>query len=207
LFPQKKIISIFEKKNMNFKSFSLAFSSVALLLVFSSCNVEPIDPVLADQLAQNNSSNNNGGGSNGGNTSIAGTYLLTAFNTSVPTDLNGDGTASINQMSETTCFNNSTFILNSNNTFTATGGGIDIDLSVTPNVLTCFTDPSTNGTWTLNGNQLTTSYMEGGVSYTDIFTVVGNTLIITEQNGEVVGMANGNPVFLTSDITAIYSKQ
>jgi hypothetical protein len=187
LFPQKKIISIFEKKNMNFKSFSLAFSSVALLLVFSSCNVEPIDPVLADQLAQNNSSNNNGGGSNGGNTSIAGTYLLTAFNTSVPTDLNGDGTASINQMSETTCFNNSTFILNSNNTFTATGGGIDIDLSV--------------------GNQLTTSYMEGGVSYTDIFTVVGNTLIITEQNGEVVGMANGNPVFLTSDITAIYSKQ
>ncbi len=192
---------------MNFKSFSLAFSSVALLLVFSSCNVEPIDPVLADQLAQNNSSNNNGGGSNGGNTSIAGTYLLTAFNTSVPTDLNGDGTASINQMSETTCFNNSTFILNSNNTFTATGGGIDIDLSVTPNVLTCFTDPSTNGTWTLNGNQLTTSYMEGGVSYTDIFTVVGNTLIITEQNGEVVGMANGNPVFLTSDITAIYSKQ
>lgn len=192
---------------MNFKSFSLAFSSVALLLVFSSCNVEPIDPVLADQLAQNNSSNNNGGGSNGGNTSIAGTYLLTAFNTSVPTDLNGDGTASINQMSETTCFNNSTFILNSNNTFIATGGGIDIDLSVTPNVLTCFTDPSTNGTWTLNGNQLTTSYMEGGVSYTDIFTVVGNTLIITEQNGEVVGMANGNPVFLTSDITAIYSKQ
>lgn len=192
---------------MNFKSFSLAFSSVALLLVFSSCNVEPIDPVLADQLAQNNSSNNNGGGSNGGNTSIAGTYLLTAFNTSVPTDLNGDGTASINQMSETSCFNNSTFILNSNNTFTAAGGGIDIDLSVTPNVLTCFTDPSTNGTWTLNGNQLTTSYMEGGVSYTDIFTVVGNTLIITEQNGEVVGMANGNPVFLTSDITAIYSKQ
>jgi hypothetical protein len=195
---------------MNFKSFSLAISSVGFLFLFNSCNVEPIDPVLADQLAQNNSSNNNnnnGGGSNGGNTSVAGTYLLTAFNTSVPTDLNGDGTSSINQMSETTCFNNSTFILNSNNTFTATGGGIDIDLSVTPNVLTCFTDPSTNGTWTLNGNQLTTNYMEGGVSYTDVFTVVGNTLIITEQNGEVVGMANGNPVFLTSDITAIYSKQ
>ena len=195
---------------MNFKSFSLAISSVGFLFLFNSCNVEPIDPVLADQLAQNNSSNNNnnnGGGSNGGNTSVAGTYLLTAFNTSVPTDLNGDGTSSINQISETTFFNNSTFILNSNNTFSATGGGIDIDLSVTPNVLTCFTDPSTNGTWTLNGNQLTTNYMEGGVSYTDVFTVVGNTLIITEQNGEVVGMANGNPVFLTSDITAIYSKQ
>ena len=195
---------------MNFKSFSLAISSVGFLFLFNSCNVEPIDPVLADQLAQNNSSNNNnnnGGGSNGGNTSVAGTYLLTAFNTSVPTDLNGDGTSSINQMSETTCFNNSTFILNSNNTFSATAGGIDIDLSVTPNVLTCFTDPSTNGTWTLNGNQLTTNYMEGGVSYNDVFTVVGNTLIITKQNGEVVGMANGNPVFLTSDITAIYSKQ
>lgn len=196
---------------MNFKSFSLAFSTVALLFVLNSCNVEPIDPVLAEQLSNDNSSNNNnnngGGGSNSGNSGIAGTYLLTAFNTSVPTDLNGDGTASINQMSETTCFNNSLFILNSNNTFTATGGGIDIDLSVTPNVLTCFTDPATNGTWSLNGNQLTTNYMEGGISYTDVFTVVGNTLILTEQNGQVVGMANGSPVFLTSDITAIYSKQ
>ncbi len=35
---------------MNFKSFSLAISSVGFLFLFNSCNVEPIDPVLAEQI-------------------------------------------------------------------------------------------------------------------------------------------------------------
>lgn len=191
---------------MLIKRFSLAALLIVSVLIFSSCSDEPVDSVLEAQLAEYNSSNqvSTGGGST---SSVVGTYLLTAFNTSIPTDLNGDGTASTNQMSETSCFNNSLFVLNSNNTFTATGGGIDIDLSVTPNVLTCFNDPPTNGTWSLSGNQLTASYVEAGITYSDVFTVVGNTLIITESNGEVIGMSGGNPVFLTADITAIYSKQ
>ena len=50
---------------------------------------------------------------------VVGTYRLTAFNTTPPTDLNGDGTSSTNQMNEVTCFNNSLIILNSNGTYTA----------------------------------------------------------------------------------------
>lgn len=141
------------------------------------------------------------------NPTIAGTYLLTAFNTSVPTDLNGDGTSSINQMTETTCFNNSLFTLNANGTFTANAKGIDIDLTVTPNVITCSTDTDISGTWILTGNILKTTYIESGITNVDEFTVIGNTLSITANNGEVVGTANGNPVFLTADITVIFTKQ
>ena len=105
---------------MLIKRFSLAALLIVSVLIFSSCSDEPVDSVLAAQLAEYNSSNqvSTGGGST---SSVVGTYLLTAFNTSIPTDLNGDGTASTNQMSETSCFNNSLFVLNSNNTFTATG--------------------------------------------------------------------------------------
>ena len=141
------------------------------------------------------------------NTSVVGTYKLTAFNTSVPTDLSGDGTASTNQMAETTCFNNSLFILNANGTFTANSKGIDIDLTSTPNTLTCSVDPDVTGTWVLNGNILKTTYVDSGVTIIDEFTVIGNTLVITANDGEVVGTANGNPVFLTADITVIYTKQ
>ena len=52
---------------------------------------------------------------------------MTAFNSSIPTDLNGDGSASTNQMNETNCFNGSFITLNSNNTFVADSKGIDIN--------------------------------------------------------------------------------
>lgn len=176
------------------------------MFLLVSCDNEVVDPVLAAQVAANNPANGGGGGGVIPN-SIAGTYILTAFNTSVPTDLNGDGTNSTNQMNETTCFNNSLFILNSNNTFTANSKGIDIDITSTPNTLTCFTDPDTTGTWSLSGNILTTTYVESGVTYNDQFTVVGNTLVFNEPSGQIVGMASGNPVYLTSSIALVYSKQ
>jgi hypothetical protein len=197
---------------MNKQNSASIFLFIFSFFIFVSCDNEPLDPILAAQIntpgTGGTGGGNTGGGAGGGSTSsVVGSYILTAFNTSVPTDLNGDGTPSTNQMSETSCFNNSLFIINSNNTFSATGGGIDIDLTTTPNVITCFTDPVTTGTWSLSGNQLTTNYIEAGIPYTDVFTVVGNTLILTYQDGEVVGTAGGNPVFLTADITAIYSKQ
>jgi hypothetical protein len=198
-------------KNLNLKVIVLIITSIVF---FTSCENEPLDPVLTAQINANNGSTGGSGGGTGGGTgggvtptTIVGTYILTAFNTSVPTDLNGDGTTSTNQMAETTCLNNSLFVLNSDNTFTSNSKGIDIDLTTTPNVLTCFTDPDTTGTWTLVGNILKTTYVEGGVTYNDEFTVVGNTLVYTVNNGEVVGTASGIPVYLTSDITIIYSKQ
>lgn len=141
------------------------------------------------------------------NGAVAGSYLLTAFNTSVPTDLNGNGTASTNQMSETACFNNSFITLNTNNTFTADSKGIEIDLSVTPNISTCFTDPDYTGTWALNSNILTLTFLDGTTTVNENYTVVGNTLVNTVNNGQIVGSSGGNPIYVTSNITIIYSKQ
>lgn len=137
---------------------------------------------------------------------IAGSYLLTAFNTSVPTDLNGDGVSSSNQLNETTCFNNSILILNANNTFTSDAKGLDIDITGTTSVLTCFEDPDFTGTWSLAGNQLSLTYMDSGQTQTDVFILTGNNLSLTVQNGEIVGTSSGSPVFLTSNITIIYTK-
>lgn len=140
-------------------------------------------------------------------TGIVGTYLMTAFNVSVPQDLNGDGTASTNQMNETTCFNNNTLVLNANNTFTATSKGLEIDGIGSTAVLTCFTDPSFSGTWSQSGSNVTFTYMDGGQSYSDTYVLNGTTLTYTLTDGEVVGTAGGNPVYLTANIAVVYTKQ
>lgn len=139
---------------------------------------------------------------------IVGTYLMTAFNISEPQDLNGDGTTSINQMNETSCFNNNTLIINSDNTFSSTSKGLDINIDGPVAILECYTDPTITGTWSQNGNNVTFTYVDGGQTYTDIFVLTGNTLTMTIPDGEVVGSASGGePVYLTADISVIYTKQ
>ena len=132
---------------------------------------------------------------------------MTAFNSSVPTDLNGDGTASTNQMNETNCFAGNYIILNANNTFTANAKGVEISVTGSASVLACYEDPLMNGTWSLSGNQLTLTYTDSGIVYDDVFTVVGNTLKISTQQGEVVGTTStGEPVYLTANLELVYTK-
>ena len=141
-------------------------------------------------------------------TGLTGTYLMTAFNISVPQDLNGDGISSVNQMNETTCFNNNTLVINANNTFTATANGLDIDIVGTVETITCFSDPSFSGTWSQSGNNITFTYMDAGQSYSDTYVLNGNTLTLTIQDGDVVGTTStGDPVYVTADIAVVYTKQ
>lgn len=188
----KKILSIF---------------AIFTFLTFMSCENEAVDPTLVPSPAPNTNGgngNNNGGGNT---TTVVGSYKLTAFNSSVPTDLNNDGTSSTNQISETNCFDNMFLIINSNNTFNADAKGIDIDF--TNNITECYTDPDYNGTWVLNSNVLTLTYVDGGITYNDNFIVAGagNSLSYSVSDGEVVGMESGQPVYLTSNIQFIYTKQ
>lgn len=169
--------------------------------MFVSCEDEPVDATLVN----NTNTNNTGGGGNTGGTNVIGTYKLTAYNSSVPTDLNNDGTNSTNQLNETTCFNNMFLVLNSNHTFNADSKGIDIDLAGTGTE--CFTDPDYNGSWVLNGTTLTLTYVDTGVTYVDNYNVSGNTLNTSVSNGEVVGMVGGQPVYLTANLQIIYTKQ
>jgi len=133
---------------------------------------------------------------------VPGTYRLTAFNTMPATDLNGDGTSSINQMNEVTCFNNALLIVNANNTYTANSKGVEIASTT----YVCFTDPDDVGTWLLNGNQLTFTSSDLTILPTT-FTVAGNNLSLTTPAGTVLTSQGGVVVEITSDITLIYTKQ
>ncbi len=94
--------------------------SLLLIITFVSCDNEAVDPTLTPSPPPTTNGGNGGGNNGGGNTTtVVGSYKLTAFNSSVPTDLNNDGTSSTNQLSETSCFNNTFIIINSNNTFNA----------------------------------------------------------------------------------------
>ncbi|WP_394758907.1 hypothetical protein [Flavobacterium sp.] len=162
------------------------------ITILTSCSVEPYEGIIPDPNA---------------NANTAGTYLMTGFNTSVPTDLNGDGNFSGNQMTETACFNNNTLVLNIDNTFTATQKGVEIDFSGATNVLACYADPNITGSWTLVNGTLTLTYMDTGVQYNDVYTVVGNTLKATINQGDVIGIVSGSPITLTANIDIIYTKQ
>ncbi len=134
---------------------------------------------------------------------VPGLYKLTAFNTSVPTDLNGDGTSVTNQMNEVTCFNDSFMTINVNNTYVADSKGVDIDFN---GDYECFTDPDDTGTWVLNGTQLTMTSSDTTIDPA-VFTVSGNTLTFTVPNGTAFTDDNGTVVEITCDLTLIYTKQ
>ena len=124
-----------------------------------------------------------------------------------PTDLNGDGVASVNQMNETNCFNGSFITLNSDNTFVADSKGLDINIDGTTSTIECFDDGNFTGTWVLVGNQLYITYTEDGDEYTDVATLSGNTIVSTVENGEVVGTTStGEPVYLTSNLQIVFTK-
>lgn len=168
----------------------LATLTLFSAVLFTACgDTEPVDPaVLA-------------GNTNG---DIVGRYKLSAFNTDVQTDLNRDGSASSNQMSETTCYNNMFLTLNEDKTFSADSKGVDIS---SINTLQCFTDPLVNGTWTYDGNSLELTYTENNVEHNDTYTVSGNELIFRENQGIVVGIPIETPEFISSGITMIYTKE
>ncbi|MEO0036972.1 MAG: hypothetical protein RIQ59_183 [Bacteroidota bacterium] len=196
---------------MNYKQLPFTILSFVFLFIFNSCNVEPVDPILSSQLVDYNTINNGGGTSGGGTvnqTTIAGTYLLTAFNTSVPTDLNNDGTASSNQLSETSCYNNMLLTLNADHSFIANSKGVDIVSNGTTETMSCFTDPDETGAWSLVGNTLTLTVL-GNPTTTETYTVSGNTISATAQNGQVVGYdaLTHAPAYLTCNITIVYTKQ
>lgn len=175
---------------MNPIKLTVAVLSVFTLMTFSSCNVEPIDSDLLGNIINP--------------ASVAGTYRMTAFNTGIPTDLNNDGTTSTNQMLETTCYNNSTLIINADGTFTATSKGVDVSAS---NTLECYTDPDVTGTWVLSGTVLVLTYTEAGAPVVESFSVSGNSLTYSMPLGEIVSTTSTNAaVYLNSSFNIVYTR-
>lgn len=196
------------------KKINLVLSVFAIIFFAACSDVEPLDPTLLTNAGGNSGGNTGGGGSGGGSgsggsgTIIAGTYLMTAFNSSVPVDIDFNGSSSANLMSETDCLDNNFLVLNLNNTFSATSNGIDIIFDGVNDTIECFNDPNITGTWSLNGSALTLTYTFDNDVYSDVYNVSGNSLTHTISNGEVVGTTStGEPVYITANISIIYTKQ
>ncbi|MSP84612.1 MAG: hypothetical protein EXR18_02125 [Flavobacteriaceae bacterium] len=175
---------------MNTIKLSATVFSFFTLMIFTSCNVEPLDTDLLGNIINPSS--------------LAGTYRMTSFNTGIPTDLNNDGTASTNQMLETSCFNNNVLIINPNATFTLTSKGVGISSAIT---LECYTDPDISGTWVLDGTVLTLLFVESSVQNSKVFSVSGRSLTNSVPLGEIVGTTSTNAaVFLNSSYNIIYTR-
>ena len=177
---------------MNTIKLASSILSLITVLAFYSCDNEPIDPKVDLEA---------------GNSNAVGSYALTAYKTSIPTDLNNDGTVSINQMTETQCYNNNVLTINSNNTFSVTSKGVEIVNPQTAPTMACFTRPIITGTWASANNVLTLTYIEAGATVTQAYILAGNTLTNTKDQIEIVATtSNDTPVYLTADVVVVYSK-
>ena len=153
------------------------------ILVLSSCNKNDDEPVSGNAV---------------------GIYKLTAFNTFDAQDLNGDGNSSINQINESVCFNNSFLKLNSDNTFTLDQKGVELTIIGTSETLDCYDDGEIIGTWSVSGNNLNLNAFGETVSY----SINGSTIINAMNDADYVGTdSSGNPLYLTGNVSVVYTKQ
>ncbi len=177
------------------KKIKMITAVIGLFAAFNllSCSNEPIDPEI-----------NLG---NWGIKDFAGSYKMTGFYTSIPTDLNNDKNASLNQMEETNCFNDNSLTLNADQTFIKTSKLVDIATTANVPTLNCVVNSEVTGTWVLTGNTVTLSYALAGTQTTEVFILTGNKLVSSIKQGKIVGTSSDNvPVFLTADIEIFYTK-
>jgi Lipocalin-like domain len=139
-------------------------------------------------------------------TSVVGNYRLTAHNTSTPTDLNGNGTASVNQMLETACFNNSSLTINANGTFSVLDNYADINNIGGVDTVICATNTDT-GTWTFAGNVLTLTTTVGSITQVQTGVFANNVLTVNVQDTEFINIVNGLPDFVDGNVQLVFTKQ
>ncbi len=139
------------------------------------------------------------------NTSLEGTWKLTAFNLNEAVDINEDGTASVDFISETGCYNNSNIVFSGNNVATLNMQELDIELDLVIGTedsyeysIDCIDATPEVAAYSVSGNSVSviSTYVEDGVTETEtiVMTQSNNTLTVTipeftnvpvEENGEV----------------------
>jgi hypothetical protein len=146
----------------------------------------------------------------GGTINPVGVYKLTAFTTSVPTDLNGDGIKSSNQMLETICFNDSFININSDLTFSKSKKGVNIHTYNGVSTLTCYNNPIDSGTWSFSQNNTALRFETTGSTNPAVETsgITHTTIKFFIANGQVVATnATLAPVYILSNMELTYTKQ
>ena len=94
--------------------------------------------------------------------------------------------------------------MNSDNTFTLDQKGVELTIIGTSETLDCYDDGEIIGTWSVSGNNLNLNAFGESVSY----TINGNTIINAMNDADYVGTdSSGNPIYLTGNVSAVYTKQ
>ena len=176
------------------------------LLVINSCDNEPLEGFdLANPAVQNPT----GGSSQ--NTTIAGTWRLTAWNSTNPVDINNDGVPSTNLLTEFNCYTNETIVFNSDNTgmiMSRSYAEIELELVTgTTNtyeyMTTCIQEiENTPMTWTQAGNIVA---VDDGFSVVNL-SLNANQLSFLIPNGFQADSTDGM-VTVEEDLTFVYTKQ
>jgi len=155
-------------------------------------------------VALNSCSEDDNGGNNNVSADLTGTYELTAATAGQAQDYDNDGDSSTNLVLEGNCYNDSWISFHSDGTYdegmshsTSTNGGTEID---------CETS-ITSGTWTQNGNQVTTT-SSSNVTTTYSFNASAHTLTRSESNGHYVGWNSVSRIWanLTGNLQLTFEK-
>lgn len=139
----------------------------------------------------NSSTNNN-------QTSLVGTWKLTALTTDEPLDINGDDVESTDFIAETECFDETQLVFNSNSTAVMT---------LNYYFFGCY-EASAPADWSLSGNTVTFTYDMGDGEEEMTGTVSGNTLSIYDERWYEVEVEVDGQVQTTSiPATLVFTKQ
>jgi hypothetical protein len=138
-------------------------------------------------------SDDDGGASD--SVTITGTWNLTSFGGETPTDLNGDGSANANIITETGCYQDDNIVFQSGGAG-ETNQSTYADIELTDNgdgtfdySVACVSDPSSDAfTWTQSGNSITIT--QGTQSF--VATQDGNQLTFTIPEGYTVEVEDGD---------------
>lgn len=170
------------------KIFLLAFSCLALL----SCSSD-----------DESSSSSTAG--------VIGTWNLTAFTTSDPTDFNNDGALTTNFLTESGCYDNSTLVLGANNVATINLQEMDVTFEidfVNPELseytIDCLAAIPEVGTWAQNNNSVTVTVENEPVT----LTLNGNTLtLVIDEFIDIETFDGTDVVYSFTGATLVFTKQ
>lgn len=151
--------------------------------------------------------------------SVEGTWKLTAFNVNEAVDINDDGTASVDFISETGCYNNSNIVFSGNNVATLSIQELDIELDLVIGTedsyeysIDCVDATPEVATYSVSGNSVsvTSTYVEDGVTETEtiVMTKSNNTLTVTiPAFTSVPTEENGDIIYTFVGATLVFTKQ
>jgi hypothetical protein len=144
------------------------------------------------------------------NINPTGIYLLTAFNTSFPTNLNGDTVSSTNQMAETSCYDNYLLDLKSDGTFTNDNRISLVTGSAPSSNLVCEQKTTLAGNYTVAGNIITLKFINGTTANQELkLTSSENKILKSEilKSMFISNTFNGSYLSARADVEYVYTKK